>query len=731
MSSTISTKIKLEGEKEYREALSNINQQQKTLKAEMNATTSAYDKNTTAEKKNADQSAYLSKQQELQAQKIQKLREMVDKATKAYGENDNKTLKLKQSLANAEAEQSKMTSTTETNTKAVADNSTSFGNLSEVMAAAAVAAGVLKTAYDSLSETMNNLDDLATTSAQSGFSKQTIQEWQYASEMVDVSVEDIISSARRMKKNMADSPDAFSALGVAVTDASGNMRDAEDVFNDTVSALGSISNETERDQAAMDIFGKSADELAGIIDDGGASLRSYMQQAEDLGLVLSDDTISSVNAAKDSVDSAKAAWEAAKTSLDASVLQAFSPVIKTVAAAFTSLSSAIASAPQPVKDLVAVVSTAIIGFAALTAAVKGVAVIKTLTTTLPAIATALTGTAASSGAAATGLTALGTASAASAGGVTAMGAAMSTLADAGIAVVGIGAGILFAASGFSILADSAIKLSTAGSGAQITLVAMAAGVVGLGVALAALSPVMTAGALGIGIFGAAMFAIGGSIGIATSGIGAMMDGFADYNKSVSELAKNGEVTASSLLKISDAEGSMTASSMALGTGIATTVGPMKKINAAAAAGVIAMSAYALATSAADKAASALADSLQAVYSIIKKIGGSSVSVGSTSTSGVRNYATAMDQGTILTGATIFGTAGGKLLQAGEVASETVVGTGSLMSMIGRAVNKAVTNNYGGATINVYGGGQNANEIADRVLELVNNQQRVSKRMGAH
>ena len=70
MASGISTKIKLEGEKEYRAALTNINQQQKTLKAEMEATTSAYDSNTSAEKKNADQTAYLAKQEDLQRQKI-------------------------------------------------------------------------------------------------------------------------------------------------------------------------------------------------------------------------------------------------------------------------------------------------------------------------------------------------------------------------------------------------------------------------------------------------------------------------------------------------------------------------------------------------------------------------------------------------------------------------------------------------------------------------------------
>lgn len=56
-----------------------------------------------------------------------------------------------------------------------------------------------------------------------------------------------------------------------------------------------------------------------------------------------------------------------------------------------------------------------------------------------------------------------------------------------------------------------------------------------------------------------------------------------------------------------------------------------------------------------------------------------------------NYASAMFGGAILKGATIFGAMGDKLLRAGEVGSEVVVGTNSLMSMIART-SRANANN---------------------------------------
>lgn len=88
------------------------------------------------------------------------------------------------------------------------------------------------------------------------------------------------------------------------------------------------------------------------------------------------------------------------------------------------------------------------------------------------------------------------------------------------------------------------------------------------------------------------------------------------------------------------------------------------------------------------------------------------------------YAKAMQNGMVLNKPTIFGAQGGRLLGAGEAGSETVVGTGSLISMIKGAVQDAMgyvpggaTTNYGGVTVNVYGApGQDVDELADIIEE---------------
>ena len=67
---------------------------------------------------------------------------------------------------------------------------------------------------------------------------------QYASDRVDVSFEDMTGALAKVKKGMTGQPELWKALGVSVTQWSGGpMRDAKDVFYDTLQALSQIKDE--------------------------------------------------------------------------------------------------------------------------------------------------------------------------------------------------------------------------------------------------------------------------------------------------------------------------------------------------------------------------------------------------------------------------------------------------------------------------------------------------------
>lgn len=180
-------------------------------------------------------------------------------------------------------------------------------------AGAAIVAGTTAVATGLSALTLKSAlaaDDLNTLAKQSGFSTADIQKWQYASDLIDVSIDDIVKSAAKMKKNMISTSKttiaAWDQLGIKVKDSNGQLRNSTTVFYETLTALSKVQNETERDTLAMTLFGKSADSLAGIVDDGGAALQELAGKAEKAGVILSQDTLDSANALNDKVDTLKA-----------------------------------------------------------------------------------------------------------------------------------------------------------------------------------------------------------------------------------------------------------------------------------------------------------------------------------------------------------------------------------------------------------------------------------------
>lgn len=209
-------------------------------------------------------------------------------------------------------------------------------------------------------------DDINTLAKQSGFGTDEIQKWQYAADRIDVSVDTIVGSARKMKKNMvstsAETTAAWERLGVSVTDSNGELRDSTEVFYDAIEALSQVSNETERDTLAMQLFGKSADEMAGIIDDGGVALREMGEEAEKSGLILSQDALDGANAFNDGVDTLKAKAQQAFFSAGAALAENLLPFMDDLVDKISSVLRWIASLDG---DTLALIGTVLLAVAAI------------------------------------------------------------------------------------------------------------------------------------------------------------------------------------------------------------------------------------------------------------------------------------------------------------------------------------------------------------------------------
>lgn len=202
-------------------------------------------------------------------------------------------------------------------------------------------------------------DELNTLSSQTGFSTEEIQKFQYASEMVDVSFDSITQATRQMTAKLKENEAAFTSLGVQTRDARGNLKDTNTIFYETLAALGNIQNGTQRDVEAIKVFGESASNLTGIIDDGGAALKAYGDQAEATGKIWSQESIDAANAANNVIDTLKADVSQTILVTGAKALEALKPVIDTVVTAIGNLLEKIGSLSEGQIKTIAVIATVV------------------------------------------------------------------------------------------------------------------------------------------------------------------------------------------------------------------------------------------------------------------------------------------------------------------------------------------------------------------------------------
>ena len=206
--------------------------------------------------------------------------------------------------------------------------------LAPVSKAAAAVAGALGTITYKAGKAA---DDLNTLSEQTGISTKDLQLYAAAADLTDVSVEAMAKSHQKLKKTMLSASQGksqaeyFKQLGVDVTNADGSLRDANEVFDETIAALGKMENETERDAIAMAIFGKSANELNPIIEDGGATYAKVAKLMEEHGLEPVDqEALDKANEFNDQIDTIKLMFAQAVQIIGTKIAGTLLPAMKKV-----------------------------------------------------------------------------------------------------------------------------------------------------------------------------------------------------------------------------------------------------------------------------------------------------------------------------------------------------------------------------------------------------------------
>ena len=228
-------------------------------------------------------------------------------------------------------------------------------------------------------------DEINTLSKQSGIAADTIQKMQYASDLLDVDMETAVKAAAKLKKGLDKNESTLVSMGVSVRDANGQYRDMESIFMSTIRALSKIDDEVERDKVAMDLFGKSADELAGYIDDGGQAFAELSKQAQEKGLIISDEDLQKANEFNDTLDELKATVGMDLMKAGASIGEALLPVLQQLAEIITKVTNAFANLSPTTQKTIMIVLALVAALSPL------LSMIATISMALPVLIPIITG----------------------------------------------------------------------------------------------------------------------------------------------------------------------------------------------------------------------------------------------------------------------------------------------------------------------------------------------------
>lgn len=374
---TVKARVELDGERQYKQALSELQKGNQVLSSEMKKLQAEYKGNTESTEFLTKKGELLERQLLQQKDKVQTLREALQNAAKQYGESSDKTQEWQIKLNSAEAAQYDLEHAIEENNKALEGENKAMSGLGDTVGELAAKLGIQlpKGATDALNgikgfsagsvaalgaavgavtalingvKKLHNLtleaaadaDKILTESMTTGLSTKTIQQFQYAEKLIDVSYGTITGSLTKLTQSMAKAgagneelARGFADLGVSIQNSDGSLRSSEAVFYDLIDALGGMNNVTERDAAAMQLLGRSAQELNPLIIKGSGALKELGEEAEATGYVLDEWQVKKLGEVDDAYQRMQLQIDATKKEM----AESFAPAAEAAMELFTGL----------------------------------------------------------------------------------------------------------------------------------------------------------------------------------------------------------------------------------------------------------------------------------------------------------------------------------------------------------------------------------------------------------
>lgn len=178
---------------------------------------------------------------------------------------------------------------------------------------------------------------LADMAQRTGVSAEVLSGFEYAAKMSGTTLEGIGNGLKKLATNMydtsrgtGDAKDAFKELGIQVVDGTGKLRATDSVMLDVADRFAEMDDGPRKAALAMKIFGRSGEELIPLLNEGADGIEAMRKRAEELGLVVSDQTASAMESLGDKFDTVGMASQGTARQIAAGL----TPALTVVADAF-------------------------------------------------------------------------------------------------------------------------------------------------------------------------------------------------------------------------------------------------------------------------------------------------------------------------------------------------------------------------------------------------------------
>lgn len=177
------------------------------------------------------------------------------------------------------------------------------------LAVATAIVSIISKVKDLIVQTAQYADQIGDLAQKWGFTTRQIQEFDYWATMNGTTLESLLTGMRGLVNQAEAGAGAFNKLGVSVKNADGTFKNQKQLFLETITALQQIENQTERNALQFEIFGRAGIELGQIINLSSAELNKMSEEAEQLGIILSEETIEKAGEFNDTLDRIKLSFQ--------------------------------------------------------------------------------------------------------------------------------------------------------------------------------------------------------------------------------------------------------------------------------------------------------------------------------------------------------------------------------------------------------------------------------------